>query len=149
MNHEYGCGTNDTPLPAAPAAPTREPIRRIVSVDAYRVPHDPEWDRYAATEEDYLGDIHIVRHGKSDRWIVRAGSGVGWLCRDALSWRERNGNASLRLSGDNRSDAAPERREIQEMFHYASMPSWRSEDFDADHTFTLAEAFFVCCAEAP
>jgi hypothetical protein len=65
-----------------------------------------------------------------------------------MAWRGRNGNASMLLIGDCRADAAPERREIREMFHYAPMNSSRSAEFVAEHTFTLAEALFVCGAEA-
>lgn len=142
MSHDYACGTNDTPLPAAT-------VRRVVTVDDYRVQHDPEWDAYAQTGEDRYGDAIITRYGDTDRWVVRKDNGIGWLHRDALEWRKRNTSEPLIGVTDNLLDAHPRRSEIREMFHRAGFNSSRTDDFVAEHTFTLAEAFYVCGAEAP
>jgi nitrogen-specific signal transduction histidine kinase len=41
------------------------------------------------------------------------------------------------------------RAEINDAFEYEMMPSSRTETWSRNHTFTLAEAFFVCGAESP
>jgi hypothetical protein len=53
MSHDYACGTNDTPLPATT-------VRRVVTVDAYRVQHDPEWDVYAKTGDDCVAVLILA-----------------------------------------------------------------------------------------
>ena len=115
-------------------------------VESYCVPYDPSWDVY---DDARSGDVMVERYGPTDRWIIRMRRDSGWLRRAAIGWRERNPEAPLSTPDDQLHAAPPARREIGRMFDHPAMNSSRTDAWNDDHSFTLAEALYVVGAEAP
>lgn len=122
---------------------------RTVTVESYCIERDTSWDVYEESGDHRSGDVLIERYGPTDRWIIRLRRGSGWLRRDALRWRSHHAAAPLSMPDDRDHDAPAERKEIRRMFDHPAQNSSRSDDWNDDHAFTLAEAFFVCGTEAP
>lgn len=115
-------------------------------VGSYTVSAHESWAQYA---DSYRGEVTIRRVGRGDedKWGVF--NGDGRLRRNALKWRKRNPTAPIAMLDDRLTAAPPERHEIREAFEYAPASSSATDAWKRNHTFTLAEAFFVCGAEAP
>lgn len=120
------------------------PARDIAAaVAGYVVPHHPCYDHFS---DAHNGDVEVKRVGgpREDRWgVYRYGRGER-LSRRALAWRARHPGEHLVMLDDNRADAPPARRRIFMCFSWAPQPSSRTEAWKLKHTFTLAEALYVC-----
>lgn len=118
-------------------------------VSEYTIPAHPSWDAVSHRDRR-LGEVKIrrVTSDGEDKWGVY--SSECRLGRRALAWRRKHPSDALVHPCDVGVGAAQEdRATIADAFHYEPMSSSRSDAWVKNHTFTLAEAFFVCGAEAP
>lgn len=114
-------------------------------VSAYAVPDHESFAKFRSHHDH----VTIQRVGRTDedRWgVYKCGDR---LRRNALKWRRRNPDAPLVVADDRLAAVTPERLEIIEAFEYVPQQSSRSDAWKRNHTFTLAEALFVCNVEAP
>lgn len=119
-------------------------------VSEYTIPAHPSWDAVSHRDRR-LGEVKIrrVTPDGSDKWGVFHSLNLR-LRRNALVWRRKHPSDALVHPSDIGIGAAQEERAtIADAFHYEPMSSQRSDTWINNHTFTLAEAFFVCGAEAP
>jgi hypothetical protein len=121
-------------------------------VSEYTVPPHESWDSLSPRDRRHgVVKIRRVTSDGSDKWGVYDDGG-NRLLRRALAWRRAHPDDALVDTSDSRSpDDEPAERsdrvEIVDAFEHEPMPSWRSVAWNADHTFTLAEAMFVCGAD--
>ena len=115
-------------------------------VTEFTVPAHRSFGDDPVDQRDEGVTIRRVRSLDEDAWGVFLRNSR--LDREALRWRESWPVEPLRHADDRRTDAAPERRAIRECFHLQGMNSGRTDEWNAEHTFTLAEAFYVCGVEA-
>lgn len=110
----------------------------------FTVVHGPAWDAWG--DDAYNGDVTIERtgHGDEDAWAIR--SRVSRASRKALTWRRKYPDAPVTMPDDRLADLPPERRGIVEAFEHEMSPSSRTDAWKRNHTFTLAEALYVCGA---
>lgn len=116
-------------------------------VTEFTVPaHESFGDGPRARREEGV-TIRRVRGLEEDAWGVFVRNSR--LDREALRWRDSWPCEPIRHADDPRVDAPPERKAIRNCFHWQSMPTGRPDGWNEEHTFTLAEALYVCGAEAP
>lgn len=116
-------------------------------VTEFTVPAHESFGSDPGDQRDEGVTIRRVRNLDDDAWGVFVRNSR--LDRVALLWRTSWPAEPLRRADDRRADAPPVRRTIRECFHLQGMNSGRTDEWNAEHTFTLAEAFYVCGVEAP
>ena len=118
-------------------------------ISEYTVQPHESWSAIRHPSDRRLGEVKIRRVSSdgADKWgVFNAMSDR--LRRNALVWRRKHPCDALVHPSDVGVGAAQQDRAvIADAFHYEPMVSSRSDAWINNHTFTLAEAMFVCGAD--